>query len=1567
MDQLRKRSLAHVLSRQNTSSNSDILASSRSNTTQSSFSVLERAGDSDNEKGPLGLTTLYEPPDSKAIADIIFIHGLGGGSRKTWSKTSHISHFWPKSWLPDDPEFQQARIHTFGYKADWGERQQSVLNIHDFAQSLLGEIKNCPSIRRDNTRLILVGHSMGGCVAKKAYILARQDVSCKSIAARVFSIFFLGTPHRGSDLATVLQSMLTVAWGTKPFVNDLLPNSAALADINDAFRHYAADIRIWSFYETFPVKAKLMNRIVVEKYSATLGYSNEEIAAMDADHRHVCKFDDSRDPNYRKLRNALCTAVDMIKGEATHHTPREALAQIESVLETRDRPFEDDLASLQELRHPGSCAWFTEESHVASWRLANSNAPAILWLIGRPATGKSVLCSHMIDRLRNQNTPTSYFFFKHGKNGRSTLADCFRSIAYQMAEQDSSVLQRLLQLGMEGDSWDRNDERSVWRKLYVQALFKLTCISGHVWVIDGLDECSKFSTWFKMAPTLPDGLRIFITSRGTDEIERGVSSLGPRVQLKLLAARDTEQDIRAYLNDRLFELSLENAEELGNRILVKSQGSFLWVRLVLQEFENAYTDEDIEAILNEVPDDLQELYLRMLRSIETEKRRSKLARSILTWVSLACRPLTVDELRCAVKLDIHETPHNMAKAIPTVCGQLVYVDQVSQVHMIHETAREFLLREDIDSSLVVKKGDGHGQLALLCCKYLSSDNYRPVPLSGFARNAKPFVGPDTALNDYAARFFSDHLYRSNTQNDLPMNELIHFLGSNVLHWIEKIAQGGDLRPLSRAAINLAAYLRRKAKYTPPVDINMQTVESWATDLARVAAKFRSKLLNCPSSIHCLVPPFCPSDSIISRTFTVPSRSLIISGARDCDWDDCLARIEFAKGQATALCSSESYFAVGLSSGQVSIYDADFIQHLSSIRHPERVSLLSFSPGQEYIASGGQKHICLWQLQSYIQIWSWSYESPPLALQFLGSGTIIHVNKAAELILRSTESGDLLTTSDRERINRRNLPKQQARKAVISSDLGVFAVGYRSHPVQLFDLETGSYLGECSSIKGNGVDAMAFNSNPDAPALIVLNLDGELSVFDPRTSHLKCRRRNVFAQTLACSSNGASFATGDARGNIDIYEFDNYESNSLSLVYRINSADEEVRSVVFNRDASRIISCQGSQFCIWEPTILMQKETDGGSHSDISSQITVALKTYGISDNSDEADITSIACHTDGEYVFCGTSKGEIILFSATDGQLQRILYHHGHFVSIVSIVILEKQNMLVTADDSGRVIVGQSDSSWTKTQIIIDRRLHRAISDMIINTHNNRILFSSKESDELWSLPSGEVICSRGETQLGPRRIYQHPASQEHFVIVMDQSFKIFHWDTFEEVIVQGERLLRRPRQLTSHEILFYRLHASASIVVEALKFADDGHGTTIYSWHPEIFLGSSTPNCMPAVYELLRPHLRAVITVVGSTLIFLSADLWVCSLDLKTFNQATYAKRHFFIPSEWLDINGALLCAFTAKGKFVFVKKSSVLVITHGLDFSETITLSPQDDWKVHAGSMHRRTSTTILPVNKW
>ncbi len=264
----------------------------------------------DDPRGPLGLNLLHSP--SEPLIDFIFVHGLGGGSRKTWSKTSSITYYWPQEWLPKDPAFKNVRVHSFGYDSDWAKGKDNCLNIHHFGKSLLGEMSTSPYLIDTNTPIVLIGHSMGGLVIKKAVILARQGAAYETLTERFHTIFFLATPHRGSDSAKLLNNVLQIAYSSRAYVADLERGSGAIQSINDEFRNYSADIDLWSFYETQKFKLGVLSTLIVDPDSATLGYREEKQIPMNADHRSICKFETPADPNYVSLRNALASTVQNI-------------------------------------------------------------------------------------------------------------------------------------------------------------------------------------------------------------------------------------------------------------------------------------------------------------------------------------------------------------------------------------------------------------------------------------------------------------------------------------------------------------------------------------------------------------------------------------------------------------------------------------------------------------------------------------------------------------------------------------------------------------------------------------------------------------------------------------------------------------------------------------------------------------------------------------------------------------------------------------------------------------------------------------------------------------------------------------------------------------------------------------------------------------------------------------------------------------------------------------------------------------------------------------------------------
>ncbi|ROW05920.1 hypothetical protein VPNG_08028 [Cytospora leucostoma] len=101
-----------------------------------------------------------------------------------------------------------------------------------------------------------------------------------------------------------------------------------------------------------------------------------------------------------------------------------------------------------------------------------------------------------------------------------------------------------------------------------------------------------------------------------------------------------------------------------------------------------------------------------------------LAKAIITWTACAARPLKTVELDEAVRLDLQDSIDNIEGSIRSICGKLVYVDAQSYVQMAHQTARDFLLHEAVDSEFHIEEKRGHRRLLLTCLGFLTSDEMR---------------------------------------------------------------------------------------------------------------------------------------------------------------------------------------------------------------------------------------------------------------------------------------------------------------------------------------------------------------------------------------------------------------------------------------------------------------------------------------------------------------------------------------------------------------------------------------------------------------------------------------------------------------------------------------------------------------------------------------------------------------------------------------------------------------------------------------------------------------------------
>lgn len=1145
-----------------------------------------------------------------------------------------------------------------------------------------------------------------------------------------------------------------------------------------------------------------------------------------------------------------------------------------------------------------------------------------------------------------------------------------RSLAYQMALCSVDVRRRLLSLEADGVTIDKNDDRAMWRKLFTGAVFQAN-FQPHYWVIDALDECNQLQPFFSMISSIDghESLRMLITSRKTQEIERAFGQLGKDVTPMEILISDTLDDIRLFIAASMDQLPVEDSQSrvnLTEKILAKSNGSFLWVRLVVQELEHTWSKEGVEEVLNEVPADMNLLYMRTLENMSKVSRAAKLAKAILRWTVCAARPLTLSEMQCALNLDINETVHNLERSITSICGQLVYVDQRSRVQMIHQTARDFLLRDDLDSEFAVRRAEAHTRLSVMCLELLSGNHFKAPRSQKQKFGLRLGLETDPALTDYACVFFSDHLFRTSSLQSEPWDALYDFLNCNVLSWIERLARSGDLYYITHTAMNIKAYLERRAKHFPPIGQQTRTIEDWSVDLIRVSAKFRTSLLTSPSSIHWLIPPMCPTDSIIAQKFTSPHRGLTVKGPVAKTWDDCLAQINYPGSQATALDHGDRFFAVGLANGKVVVYYSISGQVHRTLEHFERVKILEFGGQDKVLASSGLKNLSVWNVSSGEKIWSFDTTHQALALNFTaGNEFLTAATQGDYLVCWSLSDGSenvRIPWQDGFRDGLRTTQQRQPpTHALFSPNRNLLAVSYRGRPILLFDIESEIFFGECARRRGSSAQsanihypivAMAFNPNPNINHLIVSYGDGELTLYNPWTLEIFHSISEVNAQSLACSKDGRTLITGSSFGTLQVFDFDTAGGEGLAMVYRISAYEHGIKSLVFSNDSLRFIDIRGSQCRVWEPSVLVRKNLQDCSQSEVSDPIYMAHKSVKMVEGEIQANITAMACHPNGEVVFCAKEDGSVVIYLTHDGQESYLLYKHARNISVTHIAWGSQQNILVSADESSRIIIRKiinDKSGWSAADTMSDQRFVDSVSILLFNPTNDRLLVSGNEIGELWTV-HGERVGFAAFLPRTFRNFICHPLQPDSFVMMEPHVARIFRWADFNSLAEKGV-LLNRSRELADRNSTVTTSYQGTAILAEFLKPSGDQSSRALECWQTcDIRVNASSINPLPG-FEILGPSVEHILAVIGTRLVFLDIDLWVCSIELKSFITTPEAQRHFFVPSEWHVNHDDVLFQFTSKDEFVYVKKNELRVIKRAMNYSETISLSKAQQWNFNYG----------------
>ncbi|KAI5841806.1 ankyrin repeat-containing domain protein [Morchella snyderi] len=447
--------------------------------------------------------------------------------------------------------------------------------------------------------------------------------------------------------------------------------------------------------------------------------------------------------------------------------------------------------------------WLLKDTGFTDWQ--NSSDSGLLWIHGTPGTGKTVLCSLVLETLTEVTalsspgtTGIAFAYCNYSLPSTQQNPGAFiATFIKQLSRCCPRIPQPLEKLFDSHDKNARNPSYLELRQLFLEVAAGFERIYV---VIDALDEFDpqqrgSFLLFLCEIMKFSGGcIKLFITSRREADIERAFTDVPTIAIESAMLKGDLEEYVEGELERRYEEGALRLKDHtlkdlIFSTLIEKADGMFLWVKFQLDLLCSQTSDRHIRKALQNLPATMDETYTRCLASIEKKsKSEIELAKKIFMWLTYAQRPMRLGELSQAVAMELDmETPEDIEDSIVndlellvTVCGGLVTVDIMhrmythSTVRFVHFTVQEFLVGQKSGSSAILKQNSqlAHEEIAQMSIKYLM------IMYSAPSEDITPWDNFDT----YATNFWHYHIRVLNQLSEDVWVLLYSFLCSGELFY-----------------------------------------------------------------------------------------------------------------------------------------------------------------------------------------------------------------------------------------------------------------------------------------------------------------------------------------------------------------------------------------------------------------------------------------------------------------------------------------------------------------------------------------------------------------------------------------------------------------------------------------------------------------------------------------------------------------------------------------------------------------------------------------------------------------
>ncbi|KAH9164366.1 hypothetical protein EDB89DRAFT_1912178 [Lactarius sanguifluus] len=422
--------------------------------------------------------------------------------------------------------------------------------------------------------------------------------------------------------------------------------------------------------------------------------------------------------------------------------------------------------------------WLFQGNIFIEWKSTGS----LLWIHGKPGSGKSVICSSVIQDIMTvceaRSAIMAYFYFNFKDLKKQTCHDLLLSLVSQLSTRSSpccDILHHIYKTHEDGTRQPGDDTL----KECLKEMLRLLRHGPIFIVLDALDECpdspgipSPRHEDLQLVKELIDlglqSLHICATSRPEVDIRAVLKQLASR-SVSLHDQSGQQMDIADYIQSvvNLSPSSAMRRWRADDRNLViktlteRADGMFRWVFCQLDALQHCFPP-NLRQFLNELPETLDETYERILRGINKAQKDN--ARRLLLCLAVAVRPLLVEELAELLAFDFQASSPGIPKlkddwqwdnheeAVLSTCSSLITIVPSRDSRVVqfsHFSVKEYLTsprlarsHEDV-SKFHIDLNAAHTILAQACLgTLLRLDEH--VDIKGF-----PLV-------KYAAEHWVDH-------------------------------------------------------------------------------------------------------------------------------------------------------------------------------------------------------------------------------------------------------------------------------------------------------------------------------------------------------------------------------------------------------------------------------------------------------------------------------------------------------------------------------------------------------------------------------------------------------------------------------------------------------------------------------------------------------------------------------------------------------------------------------------------------------------------------------------------